>query len=124
MSFLHAVADVLEKLAADIEAAPSPVVAKAAAAPVLPPVVTEAVKHAAERTAAAYGKPVSTATATKVANDPELLAVIDKVATERSRPAPMGGPAEEKTAAKGTDDRRDKLSSAFDNWGSAIARNG
>lgn len=127
MSALTTVADLLDKLAEEVERETAVVEkkkgavaeTKVAAAPAIDPV-----KVAAEVTRTAIGKDVSPETAAKIAADKELFDVVEKLAAEKSKPTPMGGPAEEKTASQGAGEtKRDRLSSAFENWGSAISRN-
>lgn len=128
MKPLDAVAAVFDKLAELEDArAAAPVVpasAPVAAAPVPAPVkVAAATTDVADVVRAAIGEDVSPDTAAKIAASAELLDVVTKIAAEKSRPTPMGGPSEEKVAYP-TSDKKERLSSAFDSWGGAISRHG
>jgi hypothetical protein len=119
MGLLSAVADVLEKIAEEAKVArplplPNPVVDKA----------EERVKAAADKVRTVTGKEPSREAARKVAEDKELLDIIDKVAAEKMKPTPMGGPSEEKVASTSpSSEKQERIASAWDSWGAGLTRN-
>lgn len=118
MTFLSAVANVFDKLAEEAES--KPVVAEKAATPV--EVKADPTKIAEETVRKVAGKDLPLETVRKVAEDANLLDLLSKVAAEKDRPTPMGGPSEIKTAQ--SESKKERLDSAFDSWGSSIVRNG
>ena len=116
MGLLSAVADVLEKIAEEAKAPRAPKDA--------PAIAVDQVKAASDRVLAATGKVPSREAARKVAEDKELLEIIDKVAAEKAKPTPMGGPSEEKVASRApASDKLERIASAYDSWGAAVTRN-
>jgi hypothetical protein len=121
MSFLSALADVIEKLADEAERAPAAAPAPKTAAPHVAPSASPT-KVAADAVRDITGKDASDALVNKLAAEPELMEIVTKVAAEKNKPTPLGGPSEEKVAYP-TTDRRERIANAFESWGSAIVRN-
>lgn len=129
-NFLNLVADVLDKMAAEetvrASAPPAQPAVKAAAVEAAPEVEPEddgseetGEKRASDAYAAITGKAPDAAMRQKLAEDPELLEGLQKIADEARRPDRMGGPSSRPgytPMAKTAEERRQ---AAWDRMGAA-----
>lgn len=120
MNFNFELADVLDKLAAQVDreaATPAPAPAKVAAAPSAPE--RSRAEKLSELVQSATGQEMPSDVAERIASDASLFEHVTKLAEYGARPSAMGEAVTKEGSAEPTT-KREKIASAWANWNASV----